>query len=103
MRNALTYLWVSLAKRKALHFFMSLRRPTTLIGFLAVVSLVGFCVHFRRHEVMGHLVQPRALAGSALIMFAGSLFRGFLQRGLLLEPADIEFLFTSPFTNRQVL
>jgi hypothetical protein len=103
MKNALAYLWVSLAKRKALHFFKSLRRPTTLIGFVAVVFLVGFCIHFRRHEVMAHLVEPRMLAGGALIMFAGSLFRGFLQRGLLFEPADIEFLFTSPFTRRQVL
>jgi hypothetical protein len=52
---------------------------------------------------MAHLVEPRMLAGGALIMVAGSLFRGFLQRGLLFEPADIEFLFTSPFTRRQVL
>ena len=58
MKNALAYLWVSLAKRKALHFFKSLRRPTTLIGFVAVVSLVCFFIHFRRHEIMAHLVEP---------------------------------------------
>jgi hypothetical protein len=103
MKNALAYLWISLAKRKALHFFKSLGRPTTLIGFVAVLFLVGFCIHFRRQEVMAHLVEPRSLAGGALIMFAGSLFRGFSQRGLLFESADIEFLFTSPFTRRQVL
>jgi len=103
MKNALAYLWVSLAKRKALHFFKSLRRPTTLIGFLAVASLVGFCIHFRHHELMGHLVEPRTLVGGALILFGGSLFQGFSQRGVLFEPADIEFLFTSPFTRRQIL
>jgi hypothetical protein len=103
MNRAMAYLWVTLAKRKALHFLNSLRRPTTLIGFLAVVCLVGFCFHFRRHEIMGHLVEPRSLTGGALIMLCGSLFRGFLQRGLVFDPADIEFMFTSPFTRRQLL
>jgi hypothetical protein len=103
MKNALAYLWVTLAKRRAAHFFNSLRRPTTLTGFIAVVCLIGFCFHFRRHEVMGHLVEPRSLVGGALIMLCGSLFRGFLQRGLLFEPADIEFMFTSPFTRYQIL
>src|SRR5436189_3429571 len=103
MKNPLVYLWVSLAKRKLLQWCRSLRRPTTLIGFLAVACLVGFCIHFRHHEVMGHLVERRALAGGALIMLCGSLFRGFLQRGLVFEPADIEFLFTSPFTRHQIV
>jgi len=36
-------------------------------------------------------------------MLWGSTFKGFLQRGLLCELADIQFLFTSPFTHRQVV
>ena len=103
MKDALAYLWITLAKRRALHFVNSLRRPTTLVGFAAVVCLIGVCFHFRKHEFMGRLVEPRCLTGAAWLMIGGALFRGFLQRGLVFEPADIEFLFTSPFTQRQIL
>ena len=41
--------------------------------------------------------------GGALLMAGGALFKGFLQRGLVFEPPDIEFLFTSPFTQRQIV
>ena len=36
-------------------------------------------------------------------MLVGSLIKGFWQRGLVFEPPDIEFLFTSPFTQRQIV
>jgi len=36
-------------------------------------------------------------------MLMGSLMKGFWQRGLVFEPPDIEFVFTSPFTQRQVV
>ena len=103
MNRPLAYLWITLAKRRALHLLSSLRRPTTLVGFGAVVCLVGVCFHFRKEEFMGYLVDPRSLIGAALLMVGGALFRGFLQRGLVFEPADLEFLFTSPFTQRQIL
>ena len=103
MNPALTYLWVTLLKRKSLHFCRSLRRPATAIGFLAVLALIGFFFYFRREEWVGHLVEPRILGGAAMIMLCGSLFKGFLQRGLVFEPPDIEFLFTSPFTPRQII
>src|SRR5262245_24604466 len=103
MNRALFYLWLSLLKRKAMQRIRSLRRPTTLIGFLAITALVGFTFYFRRHEVVAHLVERRVLIGGGLLMLCASLFRGFLQRGLAFEPADIEFLFTSPFTQRQIL
>ena len=89
MSKALVYLWVTQSKRKALHAVKCLRRPTTLIGSLAVASLVGFCFHFRHQEFMGNLVGGRSLVGGAILMFCGSLFQGFLQRGLVFEPADV--------------
>jgi hypothetical protein len=43
------------------------------------------------------------LIAGALVMLGGSLFKGFLQRGLVFEPPDVQFLFTSPFTQRQII
>jgi putative ABC exporter len=103
VNRALLYLWLALLRRKALKFGRSLRRPTSLVGFLAVVSLLGFLFYFRQHKFMGELVRRENLMGGALVMLCGSLFKGFLQRGLVCEPADIEFLFTSPFTQRQII
>src|ERR1041385_7660033 len=101
MNRALFYLWWSLLKRRTLRFCRGLRRPTTLIGFAAVLCLVGFLFHFRGHEVFGQLVRRESLIGGALVMLGGSLFKGFLQRGLAFEPPDIEFLFTSPYAQWQ--
>jgi len=103
MNHALIYLWFVLLKRKVLHCCQGLRRPTTLLGFAAVVFLVGCLFHYRRLEAFAQLVRPTSLAGGALLMLGGSLLKGFLQRGLVFEPSDLEFLFTSPFTQRQVV
>jgi hypothetical protein len=103
MNNALGYLWFTLLKRRTISFIRSLRRPATLVGFAAVVALLGFAFYFRQHKEVGHLVEPRTLVGGALIMLCGSLFKGFLQRGLVFDPPDIDFLFTSPFTQRQII
>jgi hypothetical protein len=103
MNRALLYLWFALLRRKALSFARCLRRPTSLLGFLAVLSLLGFLFYFRENKVVGELVRKENLIGGALVMLCGSLFKGFLQRGLVCEPADIEFLFTSPFTQRQII
>ena len=103
MSSALLYLCLTLLKRRLLHFCRGLRRPTTLIGFAAVLWLVGFLFRYRGHEVFGQLVRRESLIGGALVMLCGSLFKGFLQRGLVFEPPDIEFLFTSPFSQRQIV
>ncbi len=101
--DALIYLWFTLIKRRMVRFFGRLRRPATLIGFAAVAVLLGFLFYFRTAEVVGRLAQPRVLVGVAVLMVCASLFKGFLQRGLAFEPADIDFLFTSPFTQRQIV
>src|SRR6266404_1087993 len=103
MSRALIYLWFSLRKRGLFQFARSLRRSTSLIGFAAVLALLGFIFYFRHHEIFGRLVRREALIGGALVMICGSLFKGFLQRGLVFEPPDLEFLFTSPFTQRQLV
>jgi hypothetical protein len=103
MNRALFYLWLTLLKRRSLHLCRGLRRPTTLIGFAAVLWLGGVLFHFRGHEVFGQLVRRESLIGGALVMLGGSVFKGFLQRGLAFEPPDIEFLFTSPFAQRQIV
>jgi hypothetical protein len=36
-------------------------------------------------------------------MLGGSVFKGFLRRGLAFEPADVEFLFTGPFSQRHIV
>jgi len=103
MNRALIYLWLMLLKRKAFHFLYGLRRPTTLIGIGSLVFFVGFLFWHRHEDLFGHLVRREILIGGALVMLCGSLFKGFLQRGLVFELPDVEFLFTSPFTQRQIV
>ena len=103
MNRALVYLWFSLLKRKTIRFCADLRRPTKLIGFVAVVGLVGFMFHHRHHQLFDTVSRREVLLGCALVMAGGSLFQGFLQRGLVFEPADMEFLFTGPFSRRQIV
>ncbi len=103
MNRALLFLWFALLKRRALGFVRSLRRPTTLIGVIYVLGLLGVLFWFRHHEILGRLVQRSCLITGAFLMLGGSLVKGFWQRGLVFEPPDIEFLFTSPFTQRQIV
>jgi hypothetical protein len=103
MNRALFYLWLILVKRRTLQFLRGLWRPTTIVGAVAVAGLLGFFFYHRRESVIAQLVRTECLIGGALVMLGGSLFKGFLQRGLVFELADVEFLFTSPFTERQVV
>jgi hypothetical protein len=103
MNPAVLYLWFALLKRRAFLFVRSLRRPTTLVGFAGVLVLLGVLFWFRHHEIFGHLVERDRLIAGALLMLVGSLIKGFWQRGLVFEPSDIEFVFTSPFTQRQIV
>jgi hypothetical protein len=103
MNSALTYLWLTLLKRRAFYLVRCLRRPATLIGFASLLFLIGIAFYYRRAEGFGHVVRTESLLGGAILMLGGALFKGFRQRGLLFEPPDIEFLFTSPFTQRQII
>ena len=103
MNRALFYLWFALLKRRSLCFCLSLRRPARLIGVVALAALFSALFHYRRNEIFGHLVKPQSLFGGALIMMCGSAFKGFLQRGLVFDPPDLEFVFTGPFTEKQVI
>ncbi|SPE62910.1 membrane hypothetical protein [Verrucomicrobia bacterium] len=103
MNRALLYLWFCLLKRRLLDFIRSLRRPATLAGFAAVLWLLGVLFWFRNEEVFRHLVEHRILMTGALLMVVATLIKGFWQRGLVFEPPDIEFVFTSPFTQRQIV
>src|SRR6266699_1686433 len=100
MNPALCYLYLTLLKRRALHFCRGLRRPTTLLGFAAVLGLIWILFRFRHEALFAQLVRRESLVGGMLVMLCGSLFKGFLERGLEFDPPDIEFLFTSPFTQR---
>jgi hypothetical protein len=103
MNGALTYLWLTLLKRRAFYLVRCLRRPATLIGLASLLFLIGILFHYRRAEAFAQLVRTESLIGAAILMLGGALFKGFLQRGLVFEPPDIEFLFTSPFTQRQII
>ncbi len=103
MNRALFFLWSVLLRKKVVRFLLDLRQPFKLIGVLAPLSLVGFLFYHRDHEIFGHLVKREAVIGVLLLMLAGSVFKGFLQRGMVFEPADVEFLFTGPFAQRQIV
>src|SRR2546426_8292294 len=103
MNKALFFLWLALLKRRSLYSVRALRRPVNLVGFLAVATFLGGLFYYRHEEVFAHVVKPQSLFGAAMIMFGGSFFKGFLQRGFAFDPPDLEFLFTSPFTQRQLV
>jgi len=103
MNRALFYLAIALLKGKTLHFCRRLRRPGSLVGFLAVCCLLGFFFHYRHHAIADYLVRREVLVGGVLLMLGGSLFKGFVQRGLAFDPPDVQFLFTSPFSQRQLV
>src|SRR5690242_13141264 len=103
MSTALAFLYLALVKRRALHLCRSLRRPATFLGYAAVAALVAVLFYFRHEELFTQVVRRESLFGLALVMLGGSLFKGFLQRGLAFEPPDLEFLFTSPFSQRQII
>ncbi len=103
MNRALLYLWWTLLKRRAFRVGRDLRRPTKLIGLAALAGLFGFLFHYRAHESVGQFVRRETAIGLALVMLGGSVFKGFLRRGLAFDPADIEFLFTGPFTQHQIV
>src|SRR5215472_6416508 len=100
---ALLYLSASLLKGRARHFLQNLRRPTTALGFASVLFAFGILFHFRHASAFGEMGRPQIFVGGMLVMLGGSLFKGFLQRGLVFELADMEFVFTSPFTKEQVI
>lgn len=103
MNRALFFLWTALLRGRTLRFVRGLRRPTSCLGLAAVVVLLGVLFYFRNEKFFVRLLRTENLVGASLVMLCGSIFKGFLQRGLLCEPADIEFLFTSPFTHRQIV
>ena len=103
MNKALFFLWLSLLKHRSFYFITSLRRPVNLIGFFAVATFLGGLFYYRHEEIFAHSIKPQSLFGGAMIMLGGSFFKGFLQRGLVFDPPDIEFLLTSPFTQRQLV
>lgn len=103
MNPALTYLWFTLLKRRVFQICRSLRRPGTFIGFCAVLFLAGMAFRFRHEPFYSELIRRESLIGCALLMLCGSLFKGFLQRGLSFELADVDFLFTGAFTQHQIV
>jgi hypothetical protein len=103
MRRALIFLWLTLLQRRVARAVLGCRRPTSLIGFAAVAAFLGFLYYHRQDPIFAWCVRPEALFGGALIMIGGAVFNGFRQRGLVFEPPDIEFLFTGPFTQRQLI
>jgi hypothetical protein len=100
---ALLYLAFALLKGKSRQFLRNLRRPTTALGFGSLLFVFGILFHFRHETFFAELMRPATILGAVLIMLCGSLFKGFLQRGLVFELADIDFVFTSPFTSQQIV
>jgi hypothetical protein len=63
VNRALLYLSWSLLRSKLQRFIRSLRKPTSLIGFLAVVTLLGFLFYFRDQKFVAQLVRRENLIG----------------------------------------
>src|SRR5437660_1396387 len=103
MNRALFYLWISLLKRGASRAVRKLRYPTNAIGIASLAFALGTAFHFRHADFYRLAILREVLVGGALVMLGGSLFKGFLQRGLVFELPDTEFLFTGPFTRAQIV
>ncbi len=103
MNAALFYLYFSLLRRRILRFLSELRRPAKLLGWTAPLALFAWLYYYRQSEFFTGLFKWQAMTGCALVMLAGSLCKGFFQRGIIFDPPDTEFLFIGPFTTRQIL
>ncbi len=104
MNPALVFLFVALLKQRTRRLFQALRRPAPLLGTLSAAVTLGWIYHlYRRESALGELLQPVALTGYALVMLAGSVLKGFLQRGLAFDLPDVEFLFPGPFAQRHLI
>ena len=103
MNAALFYLYFSLLRRRILRFLAELRRPAKLLGWTAPLALFALVYYYREAEFFTGLFKWQAMTGCAFVMLAGSLCKGFFQRGIIFDPPDAEFLFTGPFTTRQIL
>ncbi len=103
MSRALLYLWLTLLKRGALRFIRKLRYPSSAVGLAALIFAFSMLFHFRHAEFFREVIRAETLIGCALIMLGGSIFKGFLQRGLVFELPDVEFLFTGPFRRSHIL
>jgi len=103
MNRALLYLWLSLLKRGAFRSIRKLRNPSNAIGIASLSFAFGMAYHFRHEEFFRQVVRPETLVGFALVMLCGSVFKGFLQRGLVFELPDTQFLFTGPFSRAQIV
>jgi hypothetical protein len=88
-----------LLKRRTLHFIRSCGgQPHDRIAALAFCFAFWFTI---ATMIFASLVR-RTFGWRALLMLGGSLLKGFWHRGLVFEPPDVEFLFTSPFSQRQI-
>jgi hypothetical protein len=97
MNKALVFLYWTLLRRKVLHFCRDLRRPVNLISALIVCTLLGVLVYHRNDAEFVKFITRVPLWFVLSLLFVVSLCRGFMQRGLVFESADVEFLFTGPF------
>ena len=97
MNKALLFLYCTLLRRKVLHFCRDLRRPVNLVSTLIVCSLLGVLVYHRNDEEFVKFITHVPLWFVLSLLLVVSLFRGFIQRGLAFESADVELLFTGPF------
>jgi hypothetical protein len=103
MNRALFYLWFSLVKRGVIRGIRKLRHPSSAIGIASLAFAFGLAFHFRHEEFYRQIIRAEVLAGCALVMLCGSMFKGFLQRGLVFQLPDTQFLFTGPFTRPQIV
>jgi hypothetical protein len=103
MNPALTYLFATQLKNRAKLAVVEMRQPGRLIGVAALVSLIVFLVRHREHEIFGWLVKTPVLSTLGLALVAISLIQGLMRRGMAFEAADVEFLFTGPFSERHLI
>lgn len=103
MSRALLFLWISLLRRGASRGLRKLKHPANAIGIAALAFAFGMAFHFRHEDFYRQMLRTEVLTGCGLLMLCGSVFKGFLQRGLVFELPDTQFLFTGPFTRAQIM
>jgi len=88
-------------------FALSLRQPTRLFGVLAVAAAIGFITFVSLGGAEeSHRATELSRDSFALLcsmLFAMAVIGGFAQEGPRFTPADVDFLFPAPFTQRQLL
>ncbi len=106
MDRSLWFLVVRQRRNAIHHYLIGLKRPRKWFGLLFWIGFVALIVWGQ--SMGGDVRMYSSDTTTGLTMFLGfvllaSLIGGFMQRGIAFQPSDIDFVFTGPYSRREIV